>query len=48
MKLALVLPLWAVALAVQAQEPKPLRAGIIGLDTSHVIEFVRTLNKDRE
>lgn len=45
MKFALVIPLLAIALAVQAQEPKPLRAGIIGLDTSHVLEFVRTLNK---
>ena len=43
MKFAFVLPL--LALAVQADEPKPLRAGIIGLDTSHVLEFVHTLNK---
>ena len=34
------------ALASQAQEPtaKPLRCGIIGLDTSHVIAFTTTLN----
>lgn len=30
---------------VNAQEPKPLRAGIIGLDTSHVIHFTETLNR---
>jgi predicted dehydrogenase len=29
---------------VQGQEAKPLRAGIIGLDTSHVIAFTKTLN----
>jgi hypothetical protein len=35
-----------VALVAQAQEPaaKPLRCGIIGLDTSHVIAFTTTLN----
>ncbi len=34
------------ALGAQAQEPtaKPLRCGIIGLDTSHVIAFTTTLN----
>ncbi len=45
MKYSFILPLLALALAVQAQEPKPLRAGIIGLDTSHVVAFVETLNK---
>lgn len=39
-----LLPL-ILTLAAHAQEPKPLRAGIIGLDTSHVLEFVRTLNQ---
>ncbi len=29
-----------------AAEPKPLKAGIIGLDTSHVIAFTNTLNAD--
>ncbi len=33
-----------VALAAHAQEPKPLRAGIIGLDTSHVLAFTQSLN----
>src|SRR5476651_1720400 len=39
--------LLALALAATgfAQEVKPLRAGIIGLDTSHVIAFTTTLNK---
>ena len=45
MKFALVIPLLAIAVAVQAQEPKPLRVGIIGLDTSHVVAFVETLNQ---
>ncbi len=45
MKFSFAFSLLAIALAVQAQEPKPLRAGIIGLDTSHVLEFVETLNK---
>jgi hypothetical protein len=39
--LCLLLALTAVA---HAQEPKPLRAGVIGLDTSHVIAFTQTLN----
>ena len=30
---------------VQAAENQPLRAGIIGLDTSHVLAFTKTLNK---
>ena len=30
--------------SVNAQENKPLRAGIIGLDTSHVTHFTETLN----
>jgi len=30
---------------VSAEDPKPLRAGIIGLDTSHVLAFTQTLNK---
>ncbi len=45
MKSALCLSLLSLALAAPADEPKPLRAGMIGLDTSHVLEFVRTLNK---
>ncbi|MDR3405747.1 MAG: Gfo/Idh/MocA family oxidoreductase [Chthoniobacter sp.] len=52
MKFSSLLPLFAslcaVAVAVPAQaadEPKPLRAGIIGLDTSHVLAFTQTLNK---
>jgi len=38
----------AIALNASAQsagEPKPLRVGIIGLDTSHAIAFTQTLNK---
>ena len=45
MKRLLFLPLLAFALATHAQEPKPLRAGVIGLDTSHVLAFSQTLNK---
>src|ERR1043165_9264692 len=45
MKRLLFLPLLAIALAAHAQEPKPLRAGVIGLDTSHVNAFTQTLNK---
>src|SRR5258707_4068618 len=41
----LLLPLLAVVFAANAQEPKPLRAGVIGLDTSHVLAFTQTLNK---
>jgi hypothetical protein len=45
MKSTFLLPLLLVSLVVRAQEPKPLRAGIIGLDTSHVLAFTTTLNK---
>ena len=46
MKTSLVLSaLLALALVADADEPKPLRAGIIGLDTSHVIAFTQSLNK---
>ena len=31
--------------AFAQEEPKPLRAGIIGLDTSHVVAFTEVLNK---
>src|SRR5438045_1682053 len=40
-----LLPLLALAVAANAQGAKPLRAGVIGLDTSHVIAFTQTLNK---
>ena len=37
--------LFSLAMAALADEPKPLRAGIIGLDTSHVVAFTQSLNK---
>ncbi len=42
-----LLPLLSLSLviAAKAEDPKPLRAGIIGLDTSHVVAFTQTLNK---
>ena len=45
MKLTFILPLLALTLVARAEEPKPLRAGIIGLDTSHVLAFTQSLNK---
>jgi predicted dehydrogenase len=39
--IALLLGSWS---PVQGQESKPLRAGIIGLDTSHVVAFTKILN----
>src|SRR2546426_9269072 len=41
----LLVALLAPALVARADDPKQLRAGIIGLDTSHVIAFTQTLNK---
>lgn len=38
-------PFLAATLAFAQDNPKPLRAGIIGLDTSHVLAFTQTLNK---
>src|SRR5438874_8688800 len=45
MKHSFVLPLLVLALFANAEDPKPLRTGIIGLDTSHVLAFTQTLNK---
>lgn len=45
MKFSFLFSLFAFALAIQAEEAKTLRAGIIGLDTSHVTAFTETLNK---
>ncbi|RBP35192.1 putative dehydrogenase [Roseimicrobium gellanilyticum] len=35
----------AATLPLQAEDPKPLKVGIIGLDTSHAIAFTTALNK---
>ncbi|MFT5525869.1 MAG: putative dehydrogenase [Pirellulaceae bacterium] len=40
----LLLALLLVPHAIFADEPKPLRVGVIGLDTSHAIAFTKTLN----
>lgn len=40
-----MLALIALPRSIGAQESKPLRAGIIGLDTSHAIAFTNALNK---
>ena len=41
----LVIASWFPARSVEAQEgPKPLRVGMIGLDTSHVVAFTKVLN----
>jgi hypothetical protein len=45
MKYLFLLPLLTFATAVSAEEARLLRAGIIGLDTSHVLAFTQTLNK---
>lgn len=45
MKLPMLLPLLLAAVLCRAEEAKPLRAGIIGLDTSHVLAFTQTLNQ---
>lgn len=45
MKLSSVVPLLLISVCIHAEESKPLRAGIIGLDTSHVLAFVEALNK---
>ncbi len=44
MKPPFLLAFLALTIGLRAQEPKPLRAGIIGLDTSHVLHFTKTLN----
>ena len=45
MKAAIFAALLTVAHMAAAQDPKPLRAGIIGLDTSHATAFAETLNR---
>jgi hypothetical protein len=44
--LALLLTVF-VPLAVRGDDKPPLRAGIIGLDTSHVVAFTQTLNNPK-
>ena len=44
-RILLLASLAIASLAVAQDNPKPLRAGIIGLDTSHVLAFTQTLNK---
>ncbi len=47
-RLALLTLCWIVLLpAVRGEEVKPLRVGIIGLDTSHVEAFTRILNNPK-
>ena len=43
---AAVCLLAARAFAAEPENAKPLRAGIIGLDTSHVVAFTKTLNAE--
>lgn len=45
MKIPVLLSLLALTTLALADEPKEIRAGIIGLDTSHVAAFTRSLNK---
>lgn len=45
MKIPFLLSLLIVSTLALADEPKQIRAGIIGLDTSHVLAFTKTLNK---
>lgn len=45
MKIPHLLALVALLGSAQAQDAQPLRAGIIGLDTSHVLAFTQSLNK---
>ena len=43
----LVLVLAAACLPCRADDPKQIRVGIIGLDTSHAIAFTRILNDEK-
>ena len=45
MKRSILPLLLALAITADAEDAKPLRAGVIGLDTSHVVAFTQTLNK---
>lgn len=45
MKFPFLVSLLVITSMAVAQEPKQIRAGIIGLDTSHVVAFTQTLNK---
>ncbi|MCI0420183.1 MAG: Gfo/Idh/MocA family oxidoreductase [Acidobacteria bacterium] len=38
------LVLWTIAPLATAESPQPIRVGLIGLDTSHVIAFTKLLN----
>ena len=45
MRSSLLFAFLALPILAPAEEPKPIRAGIIGLDTSHVVAFTETLNR---
>jgi len=42
-----LLPIVFIPLSVRGDDKPPLRAGIIGLDTSHVVAFTQTLNNPK-
>jgi hypothetical protein len=46
-RLALLAGLLLVPLSARGDDKPPLKAGIIGLDTSHVVAFTQTLNNPR-
>ncbi|CAN5833961.1 Gfo/Idh/MocA family oxidoreductase [soil metagenome] len=49
LSVALALSILGVSSSAQEETARPLRAGMIGLDTSHVVAFTRVLNSpDRE
>jgi predicted dehydrogenase len=47
LKIALALTSVVAPRMGRADEPKPLKAGIIGLDTSHVVAFTKVLNNPK-
>src|SRR5262249_32142932 len=42
-----LLPVLLLPLSVRGEDKPPLKAGIIGLDTSHVVAFTQALNNPR-
>ncbi len=44
--ISLLSPAWTTPLMAPSEDPPPLRAGLIGCDTSHVIAFTKLLNAE--
>ena len=47
LRVTLAITLWSIGVHIRAAESTPLRAGMIGLDTSHVPAFAKIFNNSK-